>query len=57
MTHEFDDRRMGWLQVVRGTAALADQLLSAGDGVAIQELSSVTLSGDTETEILLFDMR
>ena len=49
--------RAGWLQIVRGGAALNGNLLSAGDGVAIASPETLTIEGHSEdTEILLFDM-
>ena len=56
LTHVFADGRHGWLQVVRGEVALDGATLGAGDGAAIAELETITISAGTEAEILLFDM-
>lgn len=55
VTHEFDAGRHGWIQVARGEIVLNGQKLSAGDGAAISNEKSVTLSGHG-AEVLLFDL-
>jgi len=61
LTHVFakgrDDKgRHGWLQVVRGSLALGDETLEAGDGAAIAKTDAVTIRATSDAEILLFDM-
>jgi redox-sensitive bicupin YhaK (pirin superfamily) len=48
--------RHAWLQVARGQVRLDGELLKEGDGAAITELPKLTLAGETETEVLLFDL-
>ncbi|HVJ82251.1 MAG TPA: pirin family protein [Planctomycetia bacterium] len=48
--------RSGWLQLLRGRARVGDVELSAGDGVALSEESSVTLVATTDAEAMLFDL-
>jgi len=55
VTHEFAPNRYGWLHVARGNATLNGIALGAGDGVAIADETSVTISGEG-AEILLFDL-
>ncbi len=55
VTHAFKPGRHGWLQVARGEAEVNGQKLSAGDGAAISDERSVTISGPG-AEILLFDL-
>jgi len=55
VTHAFAENRYGWLHVARGSAKVNGIELSAGDGVAIADEKSVTISGDG-AEILLFDL-
>ena len=55
VTHDFADKRHGWLQVARGEIELNGQKLVAGDGAAISEEKSVTISGKG-AEVLLFDL-
>lgn len=45
-----------WLQVVRGSLHLNDELLRAGDGVAIEGGGHLVLSKAEDAEILLFEM-
>lgn len=50
--------RYGWLHVATGTVKLGDDtLLSAGDGVAFDSDESFTLSGSSDADILLWDLR
>lgn len=55
VTHDFAAGRYGWLQVARGQAQVNGQRLEAGDGAAIADEPSVTITG-TGAEVLLFDL-
>jgi quercetin 2,3-dioxygenase len=55
VTHELEPGRYGWVQVARGEIDLNGQKLSAGDGAAISDEKSVTISGKG-AEVLLFDL-
>lgn len=54
ITYAFAPNRYGWVQVTRGEIELNGQRLSAGDGAAIENESSLTLGGNGE--VLLFDL-
>ena len=55
--HTFRPGRAGWLQVARGTATVNDVQLYPGDGVAIEAIDDVAITGTSaDTEVLLFDM-
>lgn len=57
VTYELTSDRGLWLQAARGRLHAGDQPLQAGDGLAIENESSVILRADTpETEVLLFDL-
>ncbi|MEM6808490.1 MAG: pirin family protein [Pseudomonadota bacterium] len=56
VSHSFAEGRYGWLQVARGSVHLDGNVLSAGDGVALKDASSITIDGVDDAEILLFDM-
>jgi quercetin 2,3-dioxygenase len=57
VSHTLAPGRVAWLQVARGSVQLNDQMLAAGDGVAIAQESLITLKGSAnEAEVLLFDM-
>ncbi|QMW22600.1 pirin family protein [Sandaracinobacteroides saxicola] len=49
------DRRL-WVQAARGSARVNDEVLTAGDGLAIAHMSAVDFDADSEAELLLFDM-
>ena len=56
VNHSLTDGRVAWLQVVRGAVQLNEQMLTAGDGAAVEE-SQLTLQGASDdAEVLLFDM-
>jgi redox-sensitive bicupin YhaK (pirin superfamily) len=55
VTHAFDPKRFGWIQVTRGEVDINGQTLQAGDGAAISDEPSVTLTG-RGAEALLFDL-
>lgn len=46
----------GWLQVTRGTVSVAGGTLQAGDGLALEDESSITIASDAGAEFLLFDL-
>ncbi|MBI5091920.1 MAG: pirin family protein [Candidatus Hydrogenedentes bacterium] len=48
--------RHAWLQIVRGAVSIGPHALEAGDGAAISGERSISLTGSTESEILLFDL-
>jgi len=54
--HEIGNGRKGWVQVARGKANVNNEQLYPGDGIAIDGPRSITLTGTSDTEILLFDM-
>lgn len=56
LSHAPAPGRHAWLQVARGTAGLNGMRLEAGDGAAVSEERDLRISGDTGSEILLFDL-
>lgn len=55
VSHDFRSDRHGWLQVVRGEVDVNGHTLRAGDGAAISDERSITLTG-RNAEALLFDL-
>lgn len=55
--HTFAPGRKGWVHVARGEALVGGQPLGAGDGVALVDEPTVTLTGRGSTELLLFDLQ
>ncbi|MBY0528376.1 MAG: pirin family protein [Gemmataceae bacterium] len=45
-----------WLQMLRGTATVNGQTVSAGDGVALSDEINVTVQAAQPSEVLLFDL-
>ena len=56
VSHALATSRHAWVQVARGQVRVGDVVLSAGDGAAISDERSVTLTGDEPSEVLLFDL-
>lgn len=56
VTHEIADGRGVWVQVVRGNIRLGEEVLSGGDGAAVEQQDSIRIKGESDSEILLFDL-
>ena len=56
VTHRLTPRRHAWVQVTRGTLTLNSEPLAQGDGAAISDEATVSLTGETDAEALLFDL-
>jgi len=56
LSFAFGAGRHGWLQVLRGKVEFAGQTLSAGDGVALSEEPTLSLSSPSGAELMLFDL-
>ncbi len=49
--------RGGYLQVAKGTVAVDGQLLQAGDALAVTDAPPFRIRGESEAEVLWFDLR
>jgi redox-sensitive bicupin YhaK (pirin superfamily) len=56
LQHSFAEGHSGYLQVVSGSVAANGEKLDAGDGAAIHEIDSLTMTAITDAEAILFDM-
>ena len=56
ISHPLASDRRAWVHVARGEVRLNGSLLTAGDGVAIENEPAVELTSDSEGEVLLFDL-
>ena len=56
VAHEFAPGRAGWLQLTSGTITAGDDTLTAGDGLAIEDESQLTIASDEGAEFILFDL-
>lgn len=54
--HPLRPGRGAWIQLLRGSARLDDQPLSAGDGASVTDQSAIALTADSKAELLLFDL-
>jgi len=55
-SHRLARGRGAWLQVARGEIEIDGEILAAGDGAAIENEDTVTLTATTDAEVLLFDL-
>jgi hypothetical protein len=56
VTHAVSGARRVWVQVARGSVAVNDATLVAGDGAAIVDEDAIVIRGIADAEVLLFDM-
>jgi quercetin 2,3-dioxygenase len=57
ISHEIAPNRHAWIQVVKGSLQINEQLLNTSDGAAISDEKSLQIKAlDDETEFLLFDL-
>ena len=56
LSYEFDGKRRGFLQVVRGSIEVDGDSLVAGDALATQDQATLTVRATEDAELLLFDM-
>jgi hypothetical protein len=56
VVHEMRPSRHAWVQVLRGTVGVGEWKLQTGDGLAVSEEKQLLLRGQSEAEILLFDL-
>ena len=56
VSHPLAPGRHAWVHVARGKASLNGRPLEAGDGAAVSAEERLTLRGDGQAEVLLFDL-
>jgi redox-sensitive bicupin YhaK (pirin superfamily) len=56
LDYDFAEGRRGFLQVVSGKVSFDDDVFAAGDGVAMTDIGSISVTALEESELLLFDM-
>ena len=54
LRHDLSPGRHAWLQVTRGSVTLDGHPLVAGDGAAVSDEASLTVTSDVGAEVLLF---
>ena len=54
--HQLQPKRHAWLQVLRGSVSLNDQVLQTADGAAVSDEQSLTIQALNDAEVLLFDL-
>lgn len=56
LTHQHNPNRFGWVQVARGDLLVNGEKLSAGDGLAFGQESTLQFNALADSEFLLFDL-
>jgi redox-sensitive bicupin YhaK (pirin superfamily) len=56
IAYEFNGKRRGFMQVVRGSIEVEGETLEAGDALATQDHESFAVRANNSAELLLFDM-
>jgi redox-sensitive bicupin YhaK (pirin superfamily) len=56
VTHELAPGRHAWVQVVRGDVDVNGATLGMGDGAAVSDEPRVTITAQSDVELLLFDL-
>ena len=56
LVHELLPERIAWLHLVEGEVTLGDIVLSTGDGAGVTAERAVSLTAQSESEILLLDL-
>ncbi|MEO1206649.1 MAG: pirin family protein [Pseudomonadota bacterium] len=57
LTHEIKDGRLGWVQVVRGSASVNGEDARPGDGIAVHGATAIEIrNASDDAELLVFDM-
>jgi redox-sensitive bicupin YhaK (pirin superfamily) len=54
--HPLAPGRKAWLQVAKGEVAVGADVLKAGDGAAITDVTQIAVKSNTPSEVLLFDL-
>ncbi len=56
IAHDLSPGRAAWLHVAKGTVALNEHMLQAGDGAAIRMENSLNIHAKKSAEIVVFDL-
>ncbi|MBT8101282.1 MAG: pirin family protein [Gammaproteobacteria bacterium] len=56
LQHRFANGNRGFLQVVKGDVRIDDNVLKAGDALALQDEAALRIVADSDAECLLFEM-
>lgn len=56
LSYSLSPQRYAWVQVVYGSLKVNEQVLQAGDGAAIEQLDSLSIQSQQDSEFLVFDL-
>ena len=54
--HQMRELRHAWVQVVRGEVRVNGERLSAGDGIAMDDIDAIGFVYDADSEIIVFEL-
>ena len=55
--HQLDSHRQAWVQLISGQLIVNDQALQSGDGLAIDQTPTLTITCTKDAHFVLFDMQ
>lgn len=56
ITHKIASGRHAWLQVLRGSIAVGNESLTAGDGLAVSDEKELQIDTASQAEVMVFDL-
>ena len=56
VVHRLRKGRHAWIQIARGSASVNGEVLRQGDGAAVSDVDSLTITGVERAEVVLFDL-
>jgi redox-sensitive bicupin YhaK (pirin superfamily) len=56
VSHTIGTGRYVWLQVLRGAVKAGEEILQAGDGLQVSEEEALEVTGQTASELMVFDL-
>lgn len=56
LVHKLDSNRGAWIQLVDGTLEVNGENMEKGDGLAVENVSEITITAKDLSEFLLFDL-
>ena len=57
LEHKLHEGRGAWIQVTHGSITVGESVLREGDGATIENQNSILITGESESQFLLFDLK
>jgi redox-sensitive bicupin YhaK (pirin superfamily) len=56
LAHSLAPGRRAWVQVTAGRVRIGDIALATGDGAALEQVAEIIMTGESDADLLLFDL-